>query len=204
MVSPKSSQACLDICRQASLNFDKVIFLIQKNNPGQGWAFREGFDAAQGTHIAIMSADLETEPEAIDRMVAKARETNCDVVSASRWRPQGGFEGYGRVKMCINYLFQHLFMFLFRTPIGDLTYGLKLYKADLIKSINWECTGHDLCLESILKTIKLGARVEEVPTKWIKRTEGKSKNNSAVMVLIKYLKIGFKVYFEATSTLRKI
>ncbi|MBF0594284.1 MAG: glycosyltransferase family 2 protein [Candidatus Omnitrophica bacterium] len=204
LVSPRSSAVCLEICRQAASDCKLVKFLIQEKNPGQGFAFRQGFDVASGTHVAIMSADLETEPEAIDRMVRKLIETNCDVVSASRWHKEGGFTGYGLVKMWVNYLFQRFFMFLFRTSISDLTYGLKLFRADLIKNMPWECAGHDLCLESILKMIKLGAHIEEVPTQWIKRCEGKSKNNSAVIVLMKYLKIGLEVYFSSISQLRKL
>jgi len=204
VVSPKSSKACLDICRQASLNFNQVKFIIQEHNPGVGWALREGIDAASGTHIAIMAADLETQPETIDRMVCKAKETGCDVVAASRWHKEGGFEGYGRLRMSINYLFQGLFMFLFKTLVRDLTLAFKLYRTDLIKNIRLESTGPDLALESILKLIKLGACIEEVPTQWIKRTKGQSKNNSDTTTLIKYLKTGFKVYFAPISTLRKI
>ena len=204
VVSPKSSEACLEICRQASFKFKKVKRIIQKHNPGLGLAFREGFDAVSGTYIAIMSADLETEPEAIDRMVCKAQETGCDAVVSSRWHKQGGFEGYGRLRMCVNYLFQRFFMFLFKTPVSDLTLGLKLYKANIVKNIRLESSGPECVLESILKIIKLRGIVEEVPTKWIRRTEGVSKNNSVAGTLVKHLKIGLKVYFEPMSTLRKI
>jgi dolichol-phosphate mannosyltransferase len=204
VVSPKSSQACFEICRRASMDFNQVKFIIQEHNPGLGLAFREGFDTASGTHSAIMSADLETEPEAIDRMVCKAGETGCDMVVASRWHKEGGFEGYGHLRMCINYLFQHLFMFLFKTPISDLTLGLKLYRTDFIKNIRLESTGPDLVLESILKMIKWGANIEEVPTQWVKRTKGQSKNKSAITTLIKHLRTGFKVYFVPISTWRKI
>ena len=204
VVSPESSKACLEICRQASLNFNQVKFIIQEHNPGLGLAFREGFDAARGTHSAIMSADLETEPEAIDRMVCMAQESGCVVVVDCRWLKGGGFEGYGRINKCVNYLFQSLFMFLFKTPISDLTLGLKLYRADLIKNILLDSTGPDLVLESMLKMIKWGAKIEEVPTQWVKRTEGQSKNKSAISTLIKHLNTGFKVYFAPISSWRKI
>jgi dolichol-phosphate mannosyltransferase len=204
VVSPKSSKDCFEICRQASLKFNQVKFIVQNHNPGLGLAFREGFDAAEGTHVAIMSADLETQPEAIDRMVCKAVETGCDAVSASRWDKEGGFEGYGRFKMYINYLFQRLFMFLFKTPISDLTLGLKLYRTDLIRNIRLESTGPEVVLESVLKMIQWGAYIEEVPTRWIKRTEGRSKNKSAITTLVKHLNAGLKVYFSPISAWRKI
>jgi glycosyltransferase involved in cell wall biosynthesis len=200
IISPKSSQACLDICRQAALDFKQVRFIIQGHNPGVGWAIRERFEAAQGTHCVIMAADLETQPETVDRMFSTLKETGCDVVSASRWQKGGGFEGYGCFRMYINYLFQRLLMFLFKTPISDLTLAFKLYRRDLLKNMRLDSTGSELPLEIILKIIKLGARIEEVPTTWIKRAEGQSKNKSVIITLSKCFWTAFKVHPVPMST----
>src|SRR6056297_426003 len=69
VVSPLSSSECRAICRALTENHAPVHLLVQQHNPGVGRAVREGFAAASCTHLAVVSADLETEPEAVDRMV---------------------------------------------------------------------------------------------------------------------------------------
>ncbi|MCP4754563.1 MAG: glycosyltransferase, partial [Proteobacteria bacterium] len=68
-ISPRSSQECIDICQHLNRKYDRIKLHMQKNNPGVGWAIREGMELSQGNYIALLSADLETEPEAVDRMV---------------------------------------------------------------------------------------------------------------------------------------
>ena len=77
----------------------RVKILVQKNNPGIGWAYREGMEAATGNYVALMAADLETEPAAVDRMVDKILQTGCDGVIANRWLPGGGFTNYDSIKL---------------------------------------------------------------------------------------------------------
>jgi len=70
LVSPRASAESMAICRECADRDSRVKILIQKNNPGIGWAYREGMQAATGNFVALMAADLETEPAAVDRMVA--------------------------------------------------------------------------------------------------------------------------------------
>lgn len=193
-VSPRSTDECMQVCKKLVLNNNNVRMHIQKNNPGQGWAFREGIDISRGTHAAIMSADLETEPELIGVMVNKIEETGCDIVTASRWLQGGGFKGYGSFKVMANLLFQRFFMFLFRTGITDLTFGFRIFRLSSIKDIKWGCHFHDFCLESILKPIRYGLDIRQVPAMWVKRKEGESKN--CFINYFRYFLIGFKVLFS--------
>jgi len=71
------------ICRECADKNQRVKILVQKNNPGIGWAYREGMQAATGNFVALMAADLETEPAAVDRMVEKILRTGCDGVIAN-------------------------------------------------------------------------------------------------------------------------
>jgi glycosyltransferase involved in cell wall biosynthesis len=86
LVSPRASAEAMAICRECSDNDSRVKILIQKNNPGIGWAYREGMQAATVNFVAVMAADLETEPAAIDRMVDMIPETGCEGVIANQQR----------------------------------------------------------------------------------------------------------------------
>jgi len=164
------------VCRECAGKDPRVRILIQKKNPGIGWACREGMQAATGNYITLMAADLETEPAAVDRMVDAILETGCDGVITNRWLPGGGFTNYDPVKYVLNWIFQKLFMALFWTEISDLTYGFKTLSKKVTDSIEWEGTLHEFFIESTIKPIKRGYRLKQIPSVWIGRTEGRSAN----------------------------
>jgi len=193
VVSPKSSNECMEICKKLEAENNDIIIHIQKNNPGVGWAIREGMDLAQGNYVALLSADLETEPEAVDRMVEKIEATGCDLVIGNRWMKGGGFTNYDPLKYVLNWIFQLVFSALFRTRIGDLTYGLKVMRKEMIDAIEWTGTFHEIFIETTIRPIHCGYQVEQVPTVWIGRIEGESKNT--FLRNFRYVNLAFKVLF---------
>jgi len=197
VVSPMSSQKCMDICNSLMKNNNFLKIHIQKNNPGLGWALREGMELCGGSHIAMMSSDLETEPEAIDRMVKKIEETDCDLVVGNRWLNGGGFQDYDYIKLILNYLFQSIFKLIYNTKIGDITYGFKIISKELESKINWQSSLHEICIETTIKPLINNATIEQVPTIWIGRQEGYSKNS--FMKNFRYLSLGLKVRIGLTK-----
>ena len=193
LTSPRASEETFAICRKWEAQEPRVKLLVQKNNPGIGWAYREGMEAAKGNYVALMAADLETEPAAIDRMVRKVEETGCDEVIANRWLPGGGFTNYDPLKLVLNWIFQKAFRILFRTPIGDFTFGLKLLSKTVVDAIAWEGKTHEVCIETTVKPLKKGFHLEQVPTVWVGRKEGASVNT--FFKNFRYVKLGLRVFF---------
>jgi dolichol-phosphate mannosyltransferase len=177
VVSPRSSEESIAICEKLKREHPQVKIHIQQNNPGVGWALREGMQLAVGTHCALLSADLETEPEAVDRMVRKIELTGCDGVIGNRWLDGGGFINYDATKLVLNWLFQHFFQLLYWTALGDLTYGLKILSSEIARSIPWEGVLHEIYIETTVRPLRRGYRLDQVPTIWIGRREGASKNS---------------------------
>jgi glycosyltransferase involved in cell wall biosynthesis len=192
-VSPNSSRECLELCQKLSLEDPLIYMHIQKTNPGLGWAFREGMALSRGTHIALMCADLETEPEAIDRMVLKIESDDVDFVIANRWMKNGGFINYDTIKLVLNWIFQHIFKLLFLTRIGDLTFGFKILKRNIVEQIIWTGTLHEISVETTLRPIKMGYSCNQVPTVWTGRTAGRSQNT--FFKNFRYVKLAFQILF---------
>ena len=176
LVSPRASGETFDICRQCAAQDPRIKIVVQKNNPGIGWAYREGMQAARGNYVALMAADLETEPAAVDRMVDKIVKTGCDGVIANRWLPGGGFTNYDPLKYVLNWVFQKMFKVLFWTELGDLTFGFKILSKEITQSIDWQGTLHEICIETTVKPIKKGYCMEQIPSSWVGRREGASVN----------------------------
>ncbi|MCC2630957.1 MAG: glycosyl transferase family 2 [Candidatus Paceibacter sp.] len=190
-ISPRSSKESFDVCNGLAQKYPNLVKVhVQKNNPGAGWAYREGMELATGDYVTLMSGDLETEPEAVDRMVKKIEETGCDCVMTSRWLPGGGFVNYDKKKRALNWLFQKMFRILYWTKLTDITYGFKTLKKSVIDSITWEGTLHEIFIETTVKPLKKGYTIEEIPTVWIGRREGTSKNT--FMKNFRYIRVALK------------
>lgn len=192
LVSPRASEETFAICRKWAEREPRVKRVVQQNNPGIGWAYREGMQAAQGNYIALMAADLETEPAAVDRMVQKVVETGCDEVIANRWLPGGGFTNYDPLKLVLNWVFQKAFRLLFWTSIGDFTFGLKLLHKEVAEAVEWKGTMHEICIETTVKPLKKGYHLEQVPTVWVGRKEGRSVNT--FFRNFRYVRMGLKTW----------
>ncbi len=98
-------------------------------------------------------------------------------------------------------LFQRAFGLLYRTKLTDLTYGYRLFPTGLIQSIAWEELRHAFLFETLVKPLRLGISVIEIPSVWRSRVEGESQNR--VRDHLTYLRIGIKVRFRRRSALLK-
>ena len=172
MTTPVALAVCQDLCDAMP---DLIEMHFQKR-PFLGGAMQDAFEWATGSHVLMMASDLETDPGTVKDMLAVARE-GWDIVTASRWIANGAFEGYSPMKYALNWMFQRFFAILYGTSLSDLTYGFRIFKSQWVKSIRWEETRHPLLLETVLKPLRLGAKITEVPTVWRARNEGTSHNS---------------------------
>jgi glycosyltransferase involved in cell wall biosynthesis len=169
--------------------------------PFLGGAMQEAFALARGDHVMLMSSDMETDPAVIPKFILRMREGTWDIVAASRWIRGGGFAGYSTVKWLLNWGFQQVFRWLYWCRVTDLTYAYRLYKRDVLTGIRWEEMKHPFLLESLLKPLRLGARLAEVPALWRARTEGTSGNT--LWETFKYLRIAARVRFMPHKMIRE-
>ena len=174
VVHPKSSQECIDLCQQLQETPD-IQVVVRGPNSGISWAYREAIPYITGSHVLIMSSDLETNPVDARAMAREAQESGADIVCASRWVRGGGFSGYSPLKFVLNYGYNLIFRTLYGTQIHDITFGYKLIRSEVLRQVNWEYGTHEFCAELLLRPLRLGYTASEVPSRWVKRPEGESK-----------------------------
>jgi len=177
---------------------DSRIQLLFQKRPFLGGAMRDAFEWARGSHVLMMASDLETDPAVVKNLIAKAKD-GYDIVTATRWNAGGGFQGYSFTKFLLNWIFQKTFRMVYGTQLSDLTYGFRIFRAALLKQIAWEEVRHPFLLETILKPLRLGASVVEIPCRWNARIEGESHNSSWRTFL--YLRIALKTRFKSREAL---
>jgi hypothetical protein len=161
--------------------------------PFLGGAIREAIDRCKGTHIVMMASDLETDPNLVSTFAREAQQNPEMIITATRWQNGGGFKGYNRFKLVFNYFFQKFFSSLYAVRLSDMTYGFRIFPASLMKSIRWEELRHPFLFETLLKPLRLGVPVKEIPSVWTVRAEGESQNT--FLRNFEYFSIGLKVRF---------
>lgn len=160
-------------CEQAGYTF---LILWQKR-PFAGGAVRDAIDIASGSHLIMMSTDLETDPHIVSKLIETEKKNPGDITTASRWLQKSNFVGYDRKKYFLNFCFQKIFSLYYGVNLTDMTYAFRIFPTILMKRIQWEELKHPFYLETALKPIRLGIPFHEIPAKWTSRQEGESQNS---------------------------
>jgi len=175
IVCDKTKATSLAIAEELRVRWPNLIQVRSQIRPYLGGAMRDAFEWATGSHVLMMASDLETEPRTAKELIASAQQ-DIDIVTATRWRSQGGFRGYDPLKYLLNWFFQVFMRLLYGSTLTDFTFGFRIFRARWVKTIQWTELRHPFLLETILKPLRLGAHVIEIPTTWKARVEGESHN----------------------------
>lgn len=178
VISPRSSAASFAACLGESRKAPGLVkVVLQKGPRGIGIPYREGISYSRGTHILCIDSDGEMDLATAGRMRDLMRERpELVLVAAARWAKGGGFSGYGKAKLPLNWGYQKLFRWLFWTPLHDLTYGYKMLRADIAQRLPFTGVRHEFACEGTLLPVRLGLPVAEIASRWTKRKAGVSKN----------------------------
>jgi glycosyltransferase involved in cell wall biosynthesis len=200
----KSTPGCIKTAEEIRQQVNRLVpvRIYYQKQPFIGSAMREAFDLVKGTHAVMMSTDLETDPAIVPDFIDSIKKCPDSIVTASRWIGNGSFTGYNTVKFIANYLFQKIISLLFLSKLTDATYGYRIFPVALVQSIRWEETKHPFFLETALKPLRLGVKMEEIPARWNARTEGESQNS--FFGNFDYFRVAFKIrWIKKSEILRK-
>ncbi len=151
-----------------------VKLLSHKHNLGKGSAVRTGLAAVTGDVVIIQDADLEYSPDDYGRLLEPIEKGRADVVYGSRNKfgknPRSSFSFYfGGV------LLSKLANLLYGSCLTDEATGYKVFRADIIKSLDLRSTGFEFCPEVTGKLLKRGVRIHEVPVSYSPRGKAAGK-----------------------------
>jgi glycosyltransferase involved in cell wall biosynthesis len=176
VVCERTTKEAIVVCEEIRLALNGKCLIHFQKLPFIGGAVREAFELAKGSHVVMMSSDLETDPNIIQQFIMLSKANPDKIITASRWAKGGTFVGYNPVKLLANYVFQKMFSLMYGTTLTDLTYAYRIFPTELVKKIRWEELKHPFFLETVIKPLRLGVKVIEIPAVWKARTEGKSVN----------------------------
>lgn len=170
--------------------------------PHFGGAIRESFMIAKGSHVCMVTPDLDTAPDKLPEMIALAKQYPADVIVGSRWRKGGGFVRYGRVKKVWNWLSQKFMNVLYlTTALTDFTWGNHLAPTKLYQSINFQELKHPINIEKVVIPLRLGIGFHEVPAVCEMPEDDETVNS--FMANLAYLRPAFRWRFAKLESMMK-
>ncbi len=87
VVNDASKDDTIDICNRCKVAFpDKVVVIDSRENLGCGGARSLGLDAATGEYIGMADADDYVAPTMYEKLYARAKETDADIVDSGFYR----------------------------------------------------------------------------------------------------------------------
>ncbi len=153
------------------------IRVVRQDRPGKGAALRAGFAAARGDVIVMIDADRSMDPVEIDGFLALLAE-GYDLVKGSRFLTDGGTADMERVRRCGNAALRGLANGLYRTRFTDLCYGFVAFRREVLATLTLEADGFEIETEIVVRAVKSGLRVAEVPSFEAPRAYGESNLNT--------------------------
>ena len=126
-----SSDNTLHLLKELAGKNNNIRIFSFRKNLGKAVALSLGFQKAQGEYIVTMDADLQDDPQNIERLVVTQQEGDYDLVSGWRKNRRDSL-----LKKTNSKFFNNMIIpFLFGTNFKDMNSGLKLYKKQLAKEI---------------------------------------------------------------------
>jgi dolichol-phosphate mannosyltransferase len=154
------------------------IKVILDHKKGKGEAIRTAVSHVSGDIIVFIDADGSHTPEDIPKLIEPILRNEADHVSASRLiggssELHGGFDecfrlmGSSFITACINWKFN--------VRLSESQNGFRAIRTDVIRQLDLRENITTIEQEMIIKTLKKGFRMAEIPSHEHKRAAGYSK-----------------------------
>lgn len=184
IVESNSTDGTRDIVRSFE-GHERVTVVLQQRAAGKGNAVRDGFGAVTGDYILIQDADDEYDIEDYDGLLEPLLSGEAAFVLGARhgggsWKMRR-FTGQPALSHFMNlghWFFATLINLLYGVRLKDPFTMYKVFRADCLHDLRFECNRFDFDCELLIKLVRRGYVPTEVPVNYRSRSfeEGKKVN----------------------------
>jgi dolichol-phosphate hexosyltransferase len=152
---------------------EQVRISFADQNRGKGQAIRIALGQARGKYSVNLDADLEYDPNDLKELLAPVRDGIADAAFGAR-----AFKAHSAYSFW--YVVGNRFLSLatnvvFNTWITDVYTCFKLMPTDLMRSLELRANGFTIEAEMTGRLLRSGARIYEVPIKYVARSREEGK-----------------------------
>ncbi len=152
---------------------DRGLTVYSQKRKGRGGAFIEGISRSTKDAIIFFSGDGNERSADITRVRQKLEE-GCDLVIASRFKKDSKSLDATFLRIIGNKLFTFLVNLFLGQDFTDVFNGFRGIRRDKALSLNLDAYYFDIELQMIMRAVKLGLRIAEIPAIEEKRIGGKA------------------------------
>jgi dolichol-phosphate mannosyltransferase len=163
---------------------DAVQVLHRSEKSGLGAAYKNGFAVALAAGydvIGEMDADGSHQPEQL-QLLRDALE-GADLVIGARWIPGGSVVNWPRRRELLSRGGNLYVRLLLGVRVRDATAGYRLFRRTALEAVDLdsvESTGYVFQTDLVVRCLRRGLRVREVPIEFVERVRGDSKMSGRV------------------------
>lgn len=159
----------------AGISDPRCRVICHGRNMGKGAALRTGFDAARGGIVLIQDADLEYDPAEYPCLIDPIVSGKADVVLGTRFLGSGAHRVLYFWHSLGNRILSLMTGMITDLNITDMECGFKVFRAHLVKSLEFRENGFGIEPELVCKIARLRPRIYEVPISYHGRTFAEGK-----------------------------
>ena len=175
IVDDMSTDSSRKIISKLSEENEIIKTIFKDKNEGKGSALIKGFEKAKGDIVLIQDADLEYDPSEYKKLLKPFLVSNADVVYGSRFL--GG--DMVRLHFFWHYLANKILTFVCNIftnlNMTDMETGFKVFKSEVIKSINLKENSFGIEPEITIKLAKKKFKFYEVAVSYRGRSYSEGK-----------------------------
>lgn len=191
IVDDCSTDGTRDILRDSiAVQVEKIVY--HDVNQGKGAALRTGFQHATGDIVVVQDADLEYDPQEYPILMEPILQNRADVVFGSRFIGAGPHRVVFFWHMMGNKFLTMLSNMFTDINLTDMETCYKMFRREVIQSIEIEENRFGFEPEITAKVAKLGCKIYEVGISYYGRTYAEGKKIGwrdgfrAIYAIIKY------------------
>ena len=179
------------------------MLIVAQNNPNQGYgaALTKAMECSSGDVVASIDSDGQFDIRELGRLL-NGFDGATDILTGYREAKQDSF-----VKVYGDRVMNFIIRLMFGVGFRDTNCAFKLYRGDVIRTMNLEARGFQIPTEIILKADVLKMRIKELPVSHRQRDGGQSALapfKTAVSMLVFLLYLRFKISLYRRNIIRSL
>ena len=167
-----------------------ISVIHRKAKEGLSSAVLDGLKNSNGDTVVVMDSDLSHPPHIIPKMLETLKQTQCDIVVASRYIKGGAIQGWPFKRKLMSKVATKIAKKGLGVTTNDPMSGFFAFRRKITEGVKFDAIGYKMLLELLVKT--KGVRVEEIPYTFTNRKFGSSK--LGMYIIFDYCKSVWKLY----------
>jgi dolichol-phosphate mannosyltransferase len=180
VVDDNSPDQTADLAEKSAERLGQIEVLRREAKLGLGTAYRAGFrwGIEKGYDVCVeMDSDFSHDPTVLPSLVAPL-EQGYDLAIGSRYVPGGSTPGWSAFRQLISRVGNLYADVMLGLGVKDSTAGFRAYRTELLRAIDLTTVGaesYGFQVEMTYRATQHGARIKEIPIRFVDRELGTSK-----------------------------